>query len=155
MSPTKTAYDDLFLLADATGMTIQFSSGDDGDNFYLFGFSSADYPTESPFVTSVGGTTLKIGPQGQRIGELGWNTGRSFLCTANIQAALGCTLGTWTAASPDGGSGGYTSYNYVQPFYQAGVVPPALAFRNDALPARRRGESCPTSRQTPTPGPGS
>ena len=30
---TKTAFDDLFLLADATGITVQFSSGDDGDNF--------------------------------------------------------------------------------------------------------------------------
>jgi subtilase family serine protease len=133
---TKTAYDDLFLLADATGMTIQFSSGDDGDNFYLFGFSAADYPTESPYVTSVGGTSLMIGSNGQRIGELGWNTGRSLFCTPNIQAALGCTIGTWTAASPDGGSGGYTSYYYAQPFYQAGVVPLPLSERNFTPPAR-------------------
>jgi subtilase family serine protease len=130
---TKTAYDDLFLLADATGMTVQFSSGDDGDNFYLFGFSSADYPTESPYVTSVGGTSLMIGSNGQRLGELGWNIGRSFLCTPNIQAALDCTIGTWTAASPDGSSGGYTSYYYTQPFYQAGIVPAPLALRNEAL----------------------
>jgi len=131
---TKTAHDDLFLLADDTGVTIQFSSGDDGDNFYLFGFSSADYPTESPYVTSVGGTTLQIGAKGQRTGEMGWNTGRSFLCTANIQAALGCSpLNKWTAAAPDGGSGGYTSYTYAQPFYQAGIVPTPLALRNEAL----------------------
>ena len=131
---TKTAYDDIFLLADATGMTIQFSSGDSGDNFELFGFSSADYPTESPFVTSVGGTSLQIGAQGQRTGELGWDTGRSFLCTANIQAALGCSpLNKWTSASYDGGSGGFTSYNYSQPFYQAGIVPAPLALRNEAL----------------------
>ncbi|MGO9819807.1 MAG: protease pro-enzyme activation domain-containing protein [Solirubrobacteraceae bacterium] len=133
---TKTAYDDLFLLADATGMTVQFSSGDDGDNFDLFGFSAPDYPTDSPYVTSVGGTSLMIGSNGQRIGELGWNTGRSFFCTPNIQAALGCTIGTWTAASPDGGSGGYTSYYYAQPFYQAGVVPLPLSERNFTPPAR-------------------
>jgi len=130
---TKTAYDDEFLLADATGMTIQFSSGDDGDNFDLVGFSAPDYPPSSPFVTGVGGTTLQIGSGGQRIGELGWNTGRSFLCTANIQAALGCTLGQWTAASQDGGSGGFTSYTYAQPFYQAGIVPTELALRNEAI----------------------
>ncbi len=130
---TKTAYDDLFLLADATGMTVQFSSGDSGDNFADIGISAADYPPSSPFITSVGGTTLQIGANGQRSGELGWNTGRSFLCTANVQAALGCTLGTWTAASGDGESGGFTSYYYTQPFYQAGIVPPALALRNAAL----------------------
>jgi len=132
-SSTKTAYDDLFLLADGTGMTVQFSSGDSGDNFADIGISAADYPPSSPFITSVGGTTLQIGANGQRSGELGWNTGRSFLCTANIQAALGCTLGTWTTALGDGESGGFTSYYYPQPFYQAGIVPPALALRNAAL----------------------
>lgn len=131
---TKTAWDDEFLIADATGMTIQFSSGDSGDNFELVGVSVPDYPTESPYVTSVGGTSLQIGANGQRTGELGWDTGRSFLCTANIQAALGCTkLNKWTPASLDGGSGGFTSYSYTQPFYQAGVVPTSLSERNSAI----------------------
>jgi subtilase family serine protease len=112
-------------------MTIQFSSGDSGDNFELVDLPVPDYPTESPYVTSVGGTSLQIGARGQRIGELGWDTGRSYLCTANIQAARGCSpLNTWEPASFDGGSGGYTSYTYTQPFYQAGVVPASLSERN-------------------------
>jgi subtilase family serine protease len=134
---TKTAYDDLFMLADATGMTVQFSSGDSGDNFVNFGFSSADYPTESPFVTSVGGTSLQIGANGQQTGQLGWSTGRSFKCTANVVGGLpGCTtsaVNTWLPVSLDGESGGFTSYNYTQPFYQASVVPSSLALRNEAL----------------------
>jgi subtilase family serine protease len=134
---TKTAYDDIFMLADSTGMTIQFSSGDNGDNFNLFGFSSSDYPTESPYVTSVGGTSLQVGKNGQRTGELGWATGRSFKCTANAEGALpGCTsktVNTWLPVSFDGGSGGFTSYNYSQPWYQAPVVPSSLALRNEAL----------------------
>ena len=134
---TKTAYDDLFMLADATGMTIQFSSGDSGDNFVNFGFSSSDYPTESPFVTSVGGTSLQINASGQQTGQLGWSTGRSFKCTANVVGDLpGCTsstVNTWLPISYDGGSGGFTSYNYTQPFYQAGIVPKSLALRNEAL----------------------
>ncbi|MGO9221266.1 MAG: protease pro-enzyme activation domain-containing protein [Streptosporangiaceae bacterium] len=134
---TKTAYDDLFMLADSTGMSILFSSGDNGDNFNLFGFSSADYPTESPYVTSVGGTSLKIGANGQQTGQLGWATGRSWKCTANVVGGVpGCTksaVGTWLPVTYDGGSGGFTSYNYTQPYYQAGVVPSALALRNEAL----------------------
>ncbi len=134
---TKTAYDDLFMLADSTGMSVLFSSGDNGDNFNLFGFSSADYPTESPFVTAVGGTSLKIGAHGQQTGQLGWATGRSFKCTANVVGDVpGCTkstVGTWLPVTYDGGSGGFTSYNYTQPWYQAGVVPAALALRNEAL----------------------
>jgi subtilase family serine protease len=133
---TKAAYDDLFMFADAIGMTIQFSSGDSLDNFENFGFSSADYPTESPLVTSVGGTSLQVGSNGQRLGEVGWDTGRSFLCTSNVQPFLGCKLNTWTPASYDGGSGGYTSYNYAQPWYQAPVVPAVLSGRNFSPPMR-------------------
>lgn len=134
---TKEAYDDIFMLADSTGITVQFSSGDSGDNFENFGFSSADYPTESPFVTSVGGTSLQIGATGQREGEVGWSTGHSFLCKTNVVGFLpGCTASTvrtWLPVGFDGGSGGFTSYNYTQPFYQAGIVPTSLSERNAAL----------------------
>jgi subtilase family serine protease len=134
---TKTAYDDLFLMADSTGMTVQFSSGDNGDNFNLFGFSSPDYPAVSPLITAVGGTSLKIGRRGRQTGQLGWATGRSFKCTANVVGGVpGCTkstVGTWLPVSFDGGSGGFTSYDYTQPSYQQGVVPASLATRNSAL----------------------
>lgn len=134
---TRTAYDDLFLLADSTGMTILFSSGDDGDNFDLFGLSSADYPSSSPYVTAVGGTSLKIGRRGQQTGQLGWATGRSFKCTANVVGGVpGCTrsaVGRWLPVSYDGGSGGFTSYDYPQPAYQRRIVPTSLALRNAAL----------------------
>ena len=135
-SATHTAFDDLFYLADATGITVQYSSGDDGDNFALFGVSTADYPASSPYVTAVGGTSLQIGADGQRMGELGWSIGRSFLCTANLVGYVGCTasaVGTWLPATFDGGGGGFTSYYYLQPPYQAGVVPTSLSERNSAL----------------------
>jgi subtilase family serine protease len=129
---TKTAYDNVFLLAGGTGITVQFSSGDNGDNFNLFGFSSSDFPTESPYVTSVGGTSLQIGKNGQQLGQAGWATGRSFKCTANAVNAL-CThsmLNTWLPVTYDGGGGGFTSYNFTQPWYQAPVVPTSLSERN-------------------------
>ncbi len=114
-----------------------FSSGDNGDNFNLVGFSSSDYPTESPYVTSVGGTSLQIGSKGQQTGQVGWATGRSWKCTANAVGALpGCTkatLNTWLPVTYDGGSGGFTSYYYTQPWYQAPVVPAALALRNENI----------------------
>jgi subtilase family serine protease len=134
---TKTAYDDLFMLADSTGITVQFSSGDDGDNFAVLGVATPDYPASSPFVTAVGGTSLQIGASGQRTGEVGWSTGHSYLCTANLVGfEAGCTasaVGTWLPVTSDGGSGGYTSYTYTQPFYQAGVVPTSLSERNSPL----------------------
>ena len=134
---TRTAYDDLFMMADTTGISVLFSSGDNGDNFNLFGLSSADYPPSSPYVTAVGGTSLKVGANGQQTGQLGWATGRSWKCTANVVGGIpGCTksaVGTWLPVTYDGGGGGFTSYDYTQPWYQAGVVPAALALRNEAL----------------------
>jgi subtilase family serine protease len=134
---TRTSYDDLFMLADSTGITVQFSTGDYGDNFSVLGLSSADYPAESPYVTAVGGTSLQVGKNGQQIGQLGWSTGRSWECTSNVVGVLpGCTskaVDTWLPVSFDAGSGGFTSYNYTQPWYQASVVPSTLALRNEAV----------------------
>ena len=134
---TRTAYDDLFQLADATGITVQFSSGDQGDNFAQTGLSGADYPPSSPYVTAVGGTSLEIGASGNAIASYGWSTGRSFKCEPNVAPFLkGCkasNYGTWLPAAADGASGGFTSYNYSQPWYQAGIVPTTLSERNVAI----------------------
>jgi subtilase family serine protease len=139
-SSERNANDNLFLLAGATGIGMQFSSGDDGDSFITTGISAPGYPDSSPFATSVGGTTTKINAKGQRTGDLGWATGRAFKCTANAVSIFpGCTkksIGTWGPALDDGGTGGYTSYNYRQPFYQRGIVPKALSERNFTRPAR-------------------
>jgi subtilase family serine protease len=133
----RAAFDSLFLLAGGTGITVQFSSGDEGDDFAVLGISVPDYPASSPYVTAVGGTSLQIGSDGQRIGELGWSTGRSFLCTKNGENVLpnctASTLGTWGPVAFDGGSGGYTSYNYAEPYYQVPVVPAALADRIESI----------------------
>ncbi|HEY3830748.1 MAG TPA: protease pro-enzyme activation domain-containing protein [Acidimicrobiia bacterium] len=136
-SSTKTAFDDLYMMADSTGISVLFSSGDDGDDFDLFGASTADYPTSSPLVTAVGGTTLQINAAGQRTGDLGWATGHAFLCTSNVVGVVpDCsksTLNTWGPVSYDGGSGGFTSYGYREPNYQKGVVPQSLATRNQFI----------------------
>lgn len=134
---TRSAFDDLFMLADSTGITVQFSSGDDGDNYNEIGLSSANYPSESPYVTAVGGTSVEIGASGQITNQYGWATGRSWLCTANVVGGIpGCTsstIGTWLTPSLDGASGGFTSYNYSQPWYQSGVVPSSLSLRNEDI----------------------
>jgi subtilase family serine protease len=134
-SATQNAFNNLFLFAGSTGISMLFSSGDDGDNFDLTGLSAPGFPDSSPYDTSVGGTTTKINAKGQRTGDLGWATGRAYLCTANAVklGAPGCTksnLGKWGPALEDGVSGGYTSYRYLQPYYQRGIVPKALSERN-------------------------
>jgi subtilase family serine protease len=128
---THTAYDNTFMLAASTGVSILFSSGDLGDNFAISGLAVPDYPATSPFVTAVGGTTLEVSRSNSRAAEYGWSTAKQVLCTPSAAPPTcgSATTPTGSLAWQVGGSGG-TSYYYSQPYYQAPVVPSALALRN-------------------------
>jgi subtilase family serine protease len=144
------AFDNVLLMAAGTGVGVQFSAGDEGDQFSVTGFNAPEYPAESPYATGVGGTSVEIDKSDQRTDELGWSTSISALCSAVVEEheeavellteqSIECTgtlFGKWLPSAPGGywaGGGGGTSYHYAEPYYQEGVVPPALANRNKAL----------------------
>jgi subtilase family serine protease len=129
----KAAFDNTFLLAAATGVSVMYSSGDDGDNFADFGLNVPDYPATSPFITAVGGTSLQVNGDGQRINEFGWSTAKQTLCAAVVPTNCGSATKPSGSLNWQAGGGGGTSYNYTQPYYQAGVVPTALSERNQAI----------------------
>ncbi|HUB72954.1 MAG TPA: S53 family peptidase [Solirubrobacteraceae bacterium] len=134
------SFDDVLLMAGATGIGVQFAAGDEGDEFSTIGIDVGGYPETSPYQTSVGGTSLEVGPSGERLGEYGWSTSVSVLCNALqlLERYPGCKLlklRQWLPPAPgeyDYGGGGATSYVYPEPWYQEGVVPQALAERNAA-----------------------
>lgn len=138
---TRRSFDHVLLMAIGTGIGVQFAAGDEGDEFANLGMTVADYPPSSPYQTAVGGTSLQINAADERLGELGWSTSKSALCTATLVAAAypGCkkgSIGRWLPKAPgayDYGGGGGTSYEYPEPYYQEGVVPQALAARNSRL----------------------
>jgi subtilase family serine protease len=131
-------------MAAGTGIGVQFSAGDDGDEFTTLGFNSADYPPSSPLDTAVGGTSLEVNGKDLRTDEVGWSTAKSILCTTTLEQDEfpGCessALNTWLPPAPgayDYGGGGGTSYQYPEPSYQEGVVPAPLADRNAAITGR-------------------
>ena len=133
----RTATDDLLQMAAGTGVSVLFSSGDSGDNDVATGVTAPSYPASSPWATAVGGTSLEIGQQNQRLAEYGWSTARYAYCTKVVRQAGLCTkkqignwapLGAWPGSDPYAyGSGGGTSDSYIQPYYQAGVVPTSLS----------------------------
>jgi subtilase family serine protease len=129
---TKAAFDNTFLLADTTGVSVLFSSGDSGDNFADFGMTVPDYPPTSPLVTAVGGTSLEVGKANTRLAEYGWSTAKQTLCEGTTTNCGSATTPLGALAWQAGGGAG-TSYTYLQPSYQAGVVPAALALRNQNL----------------------
>ncbi|MGD0700993.1 MAG: S53 family peptidase [Trebonia sp.] len=129
-------YDQLFEAGATEGIGFFFSSGDDGyeDPNYEDATDQVevDYPTSSPWVTSVGGTSLAIGQHDNYEGETSWGT---FINPLTVSAN---GESSWTFAPADtrdqvenydydGSSGGGVAYAYAQPWYQQNVVPTSLA----------------------------
>ena len=119
---------DTQIQAAAEGISLLFSSGDDGDE--TGGDPSVaptpDWPASSPFVTAVGGTSMGIDANNNRVFETGWETAKS-----NLSAD-----GTWGDPFYLYGSGGGTSRLFAQPSYQAGVVPSDISQTYGGAPMR-------------------
>lgn len=117
------AYDQVFQLGAVEGIGFYFSSGDSGDNVDATGVKQADIPGNSPWATSVGGTSLAVGKHDSYLWETGWGT---------LRAPLSEDGNSWEGfpGPYTSGAGGGTSKYYDQPYYQRGVVPDALALAN-------------------------
>ncbi|TWP38844.1 S53 family peptidase [Leekyejoonella antrihumi] len=104
--------------AAAEGISLLFSSGDNGDEVADLGYRTVDYEASDPWVTAVGGTSLKVNRYNGYAGEQGWGTGKSTL-----------TNGKWDPKPPAYvyGGGGGTSKLFTQPWYQKGVVPTSIS----------------------------
>jgi subtilase family serine protease len=132
---SREAFNHVLLMAAGTGVGVQFSSGDEGDNFIVSGVQQPSFPGTSPYATAIGGTSVEIGAQNERLGEVGWSTGISVLCTEELAALGGCEeseVGQWLPPAPgeyDYGGGGGTSSQYLEPWYQEPVVPAEIAGR--------------------------
>jgi hypothetical protein len=132
-------YDRIFQKGALEGIGFDFSSGDCGDddpaNFAGGGANCApdsarkqtEWPTSSPWVTSVGGTTLATDAKGNYAWEaaMGDHTAVASQGDKAWQPGPGKTQ-TVPFSFYFGGGGG-TSEDVPQPFYQAGVVPASLA----------------------------
>jgi hypothetical protein len=107
----ETSYDSYFTTpAGHNGVTFVAASGDNGAYGSGFGHTLvADYPSSSPNVLSVGGTSLTVDASGNYISETGWGNGNT--------------------SGRNGGSGGGISRYERQPAYQNGVVTQSTAYR--------------------------
>jgi len=123
------AWQNVAIQAGLKGIGIYFASGDSGDESpNNNGTPTVNFPASLAEVTAVGGTTLGIGGQGQHLFELGWEDGVSELETPDGGAP---DAGAAYAPGPPGtygfGAGGGVSVLYLQPTYQKGIVPAAMA----------------------------
>jgi subtilase family serine protease len=128
-STMNAAFDLIFQAGAVEGIGFYFSSGDNGYEAPAENPASSmnqvDYPTSSPYVTSVGGTSLAIGKYKNYKFETSWGTLLDPLA-ANGRRWQFTPPGTF----PDfygGSGGGGVSTSYRQPSYQEDVVPASLA----------------------------
>ena len=119
-----------FEQAAATGISVLFSSGDNGDVAAITGLAQGSWPSTSPYVTSVGGTSLLLNNADGAKQEFGWGTYKSNLVGATTNGENTTVTGSaWSPWPPtyQYGSGGGISRLFAQPDYQSGVVPTPLA----------------------------
>ncbi|HET6877211.1 MAG TPA: S53 family peptidase [Jatrophihabitans sp.] len=107
------AYEQVFMQGEAEGMSFMFSSGDNGDELQNTGIKQADYPTSDPYVTSVGGTSTAIGPDGSIEFQTGWGTEKYSLSSDGK---------SWQPVGFIYGAGGGTSALFNRPTYQDGFT---------------------------------
>ncbi len=110
-----TFYEQFSTEAAITGITVNFSTGDAGDDSVGgtdLAAKTVEFPADLPYVTGVGGSSVFIGSKGQWLGEQGWQTAYSALKN-----------GTWGKPVYNSGGGGGTSTLFTQPWYQQGKVP--------------------------------
>jgi subtilase family serine protease len=115
------AYDQTFQFGAIEGIGFYFSSGDRGDNVASSGTKQVDTPGNSPWATSVGGTSLAVGKNDNYEFETGWGTEKGVLAPDGK---------SWSTPAYTSGAGGGTSRMYAQPFYQRGIVPDSLSLAN-------------------------
>jgi subtilase family serine protease len=126
------AFNAIFELGAIEGIGFFFSSGDSGyegpGEDSISPYDQVDFPTSSPYVTSVGGTSLAIG----KTSDYEWETSWGTLLDPLVHTKKGGSKWQFTPpgqypAYYDGSSGGGVSTVYPQPFYQKHTVPTSLA----------------------------
>lgn len=134
-STLTSVYDQTFQVGATEGIGFLFSSGDSGYEDPAVEDPGSDqiqvdYPTSSPWVTSVGGTSVAIGQRNNWEFEVPWGTLLNPLSSDGTSWSLPFPPTYGTGSSDweyDGSGGGGVSTVYPQPSYQQGVVPNSLA----------------------------
>ena len=117
------AEDQYFLQAAAEGISLLFSTGDNGDLAAFNGYASGTWDSTSPYVTAVGGTSLALFDRNGTKKEWGWGNYRAYLGSATVSPD-GTSIATTGAVPPFSyyaGSGGGPSVFELAPSYQAAV----------------------------------
>lgn len=114
--------DAAFKLVDAQGISMQFATGDAGDNVTAAGFYDVSWPSSSPNVTAVGGVSLALKNNKHIAFQTAW--GNNITEIADTVALGSPPLEFTNNEGFTGGGGGGKSDIYPQPNFQRGISGP-------------------------------
>ena len=124
--PENDPFDPVLEIAAAEGVSVNFSSGDDGDFTDVEGYKDVSYPASSPYATAVGGTSLFLNKDLTLGFQTGW--GDNFTQITNAADAKGYStpLVPPDMSQADGlgfyfGAGGGVSGVFRKPSFQNGL----------------------------------
>jgi len=112
----RAATDAVFQSIAAKGISVHFSSGDDGDEAINLGMADADWPASSPFVTAIGGISLSLNRHQEIAFQTAW--GNNITEIADTIALGSPPLDPVNNEGFQGGGGGGISDVYAKPSFQ-------------------------------------
>lgn len=113
-----TPLDDILILATSQGISVNYSSGDDGDFYAVEGQTDVSYPASSPYATGVGGTSLALKPDGSMAFQTGWGNNETRIATYTDASGYNPPVVPPLELGFIYGAGGGTSAVYPIPRYQ-------------------------------------
>jgi subtilase family serine protease len=106
------SFNSILKMAAAQGISFQFSSGDNGDEGLGSPLGAPDLPSNSPYATAVGGTTILNNPNGAGSLEIGWGDAFTAIASNGV-------LDPPVPFEFFGGSGGGESVFFPKPSWQS------------------------------------
>ena len=114
--PTRTATDGILKLAISKGISVNFSSGDNGNGATAIGVAAVSYPASSPYATSVGGVSVALDPSKHILFQTSW--GHNLTLIAGPVASGSPPVYPPAIRVTLGGGGGVSDF-YPLPRFQA------------------------------------
>lgn len=124
--PSNDPYDTTLILAAAEGISVNFSSGDQGDWSVYEGYTDVSYPASSPYATAIGGTSLFLNNNKTMAFQTGWGTNLTEIANAPDQNGYSTPIVPPDNTAADGfgfqyGSTGGVSGVFRKPSFQYGL----------------------------------
>jgi subtilase family serine protease len=115
------SFDSILLAAAAEGISVNFSSGDNGDYYAIEGQTDVEYPASSAYATAVGGTSLALKPDKTMAFQTGWGNNETRIALATDASGYNPPVVPPLELGFIYGAGGGVSRVYAKPAFQRGL----------------------------------